>query len=105
MLPAAGQDVKTVATLGHQPVILGGLYSAIEEEFLPGLSLWNSETVKNYINTIHHPFQAGGMLLSTLSGLLFHLLEILKGLARLFSFASRKPSGRPRRRWTRSTTC
>ena len=66
-MPAAGQDVKTVATLGHQPVILGGLYSAIEEEFLPGLSLWNSETVKTYINTIHHPFQAGGMLLSTLA--------------------------------------
>ena len=28
--------VKTIPTLGHQPVILGGLYSAVEDEFLPG---------------------------------------------------------------------
>ena len=27
--------VKTIPTLGHQPVILGGLYSAVEDEFLP----------------------------------------------------------------------
>ena len=52
-----GQDVKTVATLGHQPVILGGLYSAIEDEFLPGLSLWNHRIVEDYTNTINHPFQ------------------------------------------------
>ena len=29
-------DVRTVPTLGHQPVMLGGLYSAVEDEFLPG---------------------------------------------------------------------
>ena len=29
--------VKTIPTLGHQPVILGGLYSAVEDEFLPGM--------------------------------------------------------------------
>ena len=29
-------DVRTVPTLGHQPVILGGLYSAPEDEFIPG---------------------------------------------------------------------
>ena len=28
--------VKMIPTLGHQPVILGGLYSAVEDEFLPG---------------------------------------------------------------------
>ena len=28
--------VKTIPTVGHQPVILGGLYSAMEDEFLPG---------------------------------------------------------------------
>ena len=28
--------VKTIPTLGHQPVILGGLYSYAEDEFLPG---------------------------------------------------------------------
>ena len=31
--------VKTIPTLGHQPVILGGLYSAVEDEFLPGKTL------------------------------------------------------------------
>ena len=30
-------DVRTVPTLGHQPVILGGLYSGAEDEFIPGL--------------------------------------------------------------------
>ena len=54
--------MKTIATLGHQPVILGGLYSAIEEEFLPGLSLWNSDIVQNYINTIDHPFEVGEII-------------------------------------------
>ena len=30
------QPVLTIPTLGHQPVILGGLYSYAEDEFLPG---------------------------------------------------------------------
>ena len=30
------EDVRSVPTLGHQPVVLGGFYSAIEDEFLPG---------------------------------------------------------------------
>ena len=39
-------DVRTVPTLGHQPVVLGGLYSAVQDEFLPG----------NFILKIpHHP--------------------------------------------------
>ena len=33
---AENSDVRTVPTLGHQPVVLGGLYSAVEDEFLPG---------------------------------------------------------------------
>ena len=31
--------VKTIPTVGHQPVILGGLYSHSEDEFLPGKTL------------------------------------------------------------------
>ena len=37
-------DVLTVPTLGHQPVVLGGLYSAVEDQFLPG----------NFILNLHH---------------------------------------------------
>ena len=34
------QPVKTLPTLGHQPVLLGGLYSAVEDEFLPGRTVY-----------------------------------------------------------------
>ena len=33
------EPVLTIPTLGHQPVILGGLYSHSEDEFLPGKTL------------------------------------------------------------------
>ena len=42
-------DVRTVPTLGHQPVILGGLYSAVEDEFLPG------SFILNLHHHHHHP--------------------------------------------------
>ena len=29
--------ILEIPTLGHQPVMLGGLYSAVEDEFLPGI--------------------------------------------------------------------
>ena len=30
------EAVMTIATMGHQPIQLGGLYSAVQSEFLPG---------------------------------------------------------------------
>ena len=46
-----------IPTMGNQPIILGGLYSAISDEFLPGAALWNSEDVKSHMFTINHPKQ------------------------------------------------
>ena len=44
-------DVRTVPTLGHQTVMLGGLYSAVEDKFLPGQGFKNfsiSDIKKNH---------------------------------------------------------
>ena len=30
------ESVMTIATLGHHPVQLGGLYTAVQSEFIPG---------------------------------------------------------------------
>ena len=30
------EAVMTISTIGHQPIQLGGLYSAVQNEFLPG---------------------------------------------------------------------
>ena len=40
------EPVLTIPTLGHQPVILGGLYSHSEDEFLPGKILYISDCNK-----------------------------------------------------------
>ena len=42
-------------TLGQQPVVLGGLFSAVENEFIPGLALWPREVIQQYSSTIFHP--------------------------------------------------
>ena len=31
------------ATLGRQPIVLGGLYTEYEEMFIPGLGIWSSQ--------------------------------------------------------------
>ena len=58
MLNPAKSDVKaksdedeaviTIATMGHQPVLLGGLYSAVQSEFLPGRNSISPPVLNNY---------------------------------------------------------
>ena len=36
---------------------MGGLFTEVEDEFLPGLSLWKEEDVASYTKTIFHPRQ------------------------------------------------
>ena len=49
--------IENIPTFGHQPIVLGGFYSEVENEFLPGLALWTDETVEQYKKTIKHPVQ------------------------------------------------
>ena len=49
--------VLEMSTLGHQPVVLGGFFSAVEDEFLPGMALWTSDDVNNHKTVINHPKQ------------------------------------------------
>merc|ERR1719308_714512 len=51
------EAVMKIATMGHQPVLLGGLYSAVQSEFLPGMNLWPEKALENHTNTIDHPKQ------------------------------------------------
>ena len=51
------EGILSIPTLHKQPVILGGLYSAIQDEFLPGQRLWKSDLVKQFRQTVHHPYQ------------------------------------------------
>ena len=44
-------------TLGYQPIVLGSLFTEVEDKFLPGLTLWKEEDIKNYTKTIFHPRQ------------------------------------------------
>ena len=46
-----------VPAIGNHPIVLGGFYSAVEDEFLPGAALWSSSDVEKYKNTVHHPRQ------------------------------------------------
>ena len=46
-----------MSTLGHQPVVLGGFFSAVEDEFLPGMALWSDDDVKDHKTCIKHPKQ------------------------------------------------
>ena len=34
---------------------LGGLYSSIEEKFLPGMKLWETSVIEENMQTIYHP--------------------------------------------------
>ena len=43
--------------MGYQPIILGGLYTLPEDQFLPGLALWKEEDVQRNTKTILHPSQ------------------------------------------------
>ena len=44
-------------TLGQQPIVLGGLYSAVHNQYLPVMKLWTSEEINKYKETIFHPKQ------------------------------------------------
>ena len=46
-----------IPTLGHQPVVLGGFFSAVEDEFVPGLALFSREDIEAHKITIDHPKQ------------------------------------------------
>ena len=35
--------IITMPTLGQQPIVLGGLFTAYKDQFIPGLSIFNSE--------------------------------------------------------------
>ena len=37
--------------------MLGGFYSEIENDFLPGLSLWSTKVVNEFKTVIEHPIQ------------------------------------------------
>ena len=54
-----GSDGKVLemSTLGHQPVVLGGFFSAVEDEFLSGMALWTSDDVNDHKTVINHPKQ------------------------------------------------
>ena len=49
--------ILTIPTFGHQPVILGGFYTEVENEFLPGIALWSTKTVNKFKTVIEHPVQ------------------------------------------------
>ena len=51
------EDIVQIPTFGHQPVVMGGLYSEITNEFLPAMTLWSTEDIQNSITVIHHPYQ------------------------------------------------
>ena len=39
------------STLGQQPIVLGGFYSEIQNEFLPAMTLWSKEVIeRNKVN-------------------------------------------------------
>ena len=42
-------------TFGHTGISLGGLYSAIEDRFMPAMGLWSAEDIEKNKQTIHHP--------------------------------------------------
>ena len=46
-----------IPTIGNQPILLGGLYSAVEDEFIPGTALWSSQDIERYKYTVNHPKQ------------------------------------------------
>ena len=50
-------EVLERSTLGHQPVVLGGLFTEVEDEFLPGLALWSTANIELHTSTIKHPSQ------------------------------------------------
>ena len=49
--------IKKIPTFGQQPIVLGGFYSEIENDFLPGLSLWSTKVVNEFKTVIEHPVQ------------------------------------------------
>ena len=48
-------DILTITTYGHSAISLGGLYSSIEEKFLPGMQLWETNDIEENRQTIYHP--------------------------------------------------
>ena len=48
-------DLQILKTFGHTGISLGGLYSAIEDRFMPAMALWSAEDIEKNKQTIHHP--------------------------------------------------
>ena len=48
-------DLRIMKTFGHTGISLGGLYSAIEDRFMPAMGLWSAEDIEKNKQTIHHP--------------------------------------------------
>ena len=82
-----GSDGKVLemSTLGHQPVVLGGFFSAVEDEFLPGMALWTNDDVNNHKIVIKHPKQtskwSSHQSLEEKSAMKFHVYYALVTLA------------------------
>ena len=47
--------MQILKTFGHTGISLGGLYSAIEDRFMPAMGLWSAEDIEKNKQTIHHP--------------------------------------------------
>ena len=58
MLTVSATDkIMEMSTLGQQPIVLGGLYSAVHDEFLPVMKLWSSRDIEAHKDVIYHPVQ------------------------------------------------
>ena len=55
MIPVPCQDcILTLPTLGRNGIRLGGLYSEVEDKFLPGMSLWSAEDIQAHTSVSQH---------------------------------------------------
>ena len=50
-------EILTMSTLGQKAISLGGLYSAVEDKFLPGMSMCSADLISQQKYVIHHPKQ------------------------------------------------
>ena len=52
--------MQILKTFGHTGIILGGLYSAIEDRFMPAMGLWSSEDIDDMKYKQHSRFPVHG---------------------------------------------
>ena len=46
-------DLRIMKTFGHTGISLGGLYSAIEDRFMPAMGLWSAEDIEKNKQSSH----------------------------------------------------